>query len=776
MPGNKTQGFLCTWKIEKFNSIPDYKELKSPSFQIKKFCHSEWKLVLDPKKSVKSSERGKFKHFVSCYLELSRSSNIVEEIPVSFRFHLLCPKGNVFKTSKLFTEKKSLFKYPTSYYELIAVDTLKQEMSNWPEDTLTLCCLMESVLDYDSLSPTTSKTAITGCKLETNVCEYDSSFIWSLKESKSFKKYPLNIKEIKLGDITVKVIIKQRSGIYKFYLFSDINDERHHTLSWCAYLMKEKQIEKMISFGLRYFGDQQNVYDTGAEIDMNILQIDIEVKFDISCLASSLVNYCYADEKYDIETQSMSLELFKSGRTSEEESVYCLQQNFSKLLVDKEFTDVQFRVDNEMMTGHKNILACRSPVFAAMFDQQMTENNTGIVDIVDVEAKTFSSFLEYIYTGSVEKMDEELALNLLVVADKYDVPSLAKKCSLLLMSVLSNRNLCKVLLIADMVHQKELKSFVVEFILKNSTSILSSPEWLQIVLKNNALATELLLLISKKLDEKSKMSEVSSEEASWDCSSCLSENNGDKDKCASCSAAQIDKINKNNIDLSLKKTLWVCSSCPALNVGDEAKCTICDGVQESKRSASTAQPSITTFENNLSSTPAMPFQFGSQPTIATSTPTIGFGGAASSAFAFGNKPETVNSLQPAASSTQMPVPAFGSAPTQLMFGNSTTPAFGKQTPGGFNFGLPTSSNSTPVFQFGVEKKQATPQSGFSLGTPSQDTMNQNFQPQFNISTPPSFNFGATSSAGPFQFVPSSDSSQAASAGPRKIRKACRRMK
>ncbi|XP_015906010.1 protein maternal effect lethal 26 [Parasteatoda tepidariorum] len=376
-------------------------------------------------------------------------------------------------------------------------------MSNWPEDTFTLCCLMESVLDYDSLSLTTSKTAVTGCKLETNISKYDSSFTWSSKESKGLKKYPLNIKEIKLGDITVKVIITKRYGFCKLYLVSDVNDKRHHALFWRICFAKEKQIER----SLCNFSEEKNVYYTGAEIEKYNIQNEIKVMFYITYLAHSLMNYCYTDEKYDIETQSISLELFKIGRTSEEESVYCLQQNFSKLLLDKIFTDVKLRVDDEIMTAHKNVLACRSPVFAAMFEQQMTENNTGIVDIVDVEAKTFSSFLEYIYTGSVKKIDEELALNLLVVADKYDVPSLAKKCSLFLMSVLSNNNLCKVLLIADMVNQKELKSFVVEFILKNSTNILSSPEWLQLVTKNNTLATELLLLISKKFDEQSKISE-----------------------------------------------------------------------------------------------------------------------------------------------------------------------------------------------------------------------------------------------------------------------------
>ncbi|XP_015920945.2 nuclear pore complex protein Nup153 isoform X2 [Parasteatoda tepidariorum] len=309
-----------------------------------------------------------------------------------------------------------------------------------------------------------------------------------------------------------------------------------------------------------------------------------------------------------------------------------------------------------------------------------------------------------------------------------------------------------------------------------------------------------------------------SAEASWECSSCRVKNNSDKTTCSSCGTLRQEKsisgftfkgtndAKSNTSALNFKavattsspssgftfnapstttaaSTGFTFSATPASSTGNfvfgaksEATTASTPSFAFGSGSASTAKPSITTFENNLSSTPAVPFQFGNQPTIATSAPTIGFGGAASSAFAFGNKPETVNSLQPAASSTQMPVPAFGSAPTQPMFGNSTTPAFGKQAPGGFNFGLPTSSNSTPVFQFGVEKKQATPQSGFSFGTPSQDAMNQNFQPQFNISTPQSFNFGATSSAGPFQFAASSDSSQATSAGPRKIRKAFRRMK
>ena len=62
--------------------------------------------------------------------------------------------------------------------------------------------------------------------------------------------------------------------------------------------------------------------------------------------------------------------------------------------------------------------ALRSDVFSAMFQHQMTENQSNKVDIKDLTPNGVKLMLEFIYSG---KFDEnvETAMELLPAADKY---------------------------------------------------------------------------------------------------------------------------------------------------------------------------------------------------------------------------------------------------------------------------------------------------------------------------------------------------------------------
>lgn len=142
-------------------------------------------------------------------------------------------------------------------------------------------------------------------------------------------------------------------------------------------------------------------------------------------------------------------------------------------------------------------------------------------------------------------------------------------------------------------------------------------------------------------------------------------------------------------------------------------------------------------------------------------------------FTFNNKTENNNTT------SQNPTLTFGSTMTSV-FGNTTQPTFdGSDKPAntGFNFGAPASS----VFQFGssgnTEKKRSATASGFSFGTPAPSETNNSLSTGFNMNTPPSFNFGASSTpTGPFQFAASAPARPASqNTAPRKIRKALRRV-
>jgi len=94
--------------------------------------------------------------------------------------------------------------------------------------------------------------------------------------------------------------------------------------------------------------------------------------------------------------------------------------------VDREITDVEFLVGQEVFGAHRSLLSARSPVFAAMFASEMKEAKTGQVRIDDVDPATFQQFLKFLYAGMFEC--SSMNRDLFKVADKYGVETLMELC------------------------------------------------------------------------------------------------------------------------------------------------------------------------------------------------------------------------------------------------------------------------------------------------------------------------------------------------------------
>ncbi|GAB2289802.1 hypothetical protein Dimus_024106 [Dionaea muscipula] len=89
--------------------------------------------------------------------------------------------------------------------------------------------------------------------------------------------------------------------------------------------------------------------------------------------------------------------------------------------------------------ANKFVLASRSPVFKAMFETMMDESISGIIKISDVTHDSLHAFVNYLYTTDV-CLDEKIASDLLVLADKYRVKQLNELCQEYLVSNLNLDN------------------------------------------------------------------------------------------------------------------------------------------------------------------------------------------------------------------------------------------------------------------------------------------------------------------------------------------------
>nr|XP_042903336.1 speckle-type POZ protein B-like [Parasteatoda tepidariorum] len=173
-----------------------------------------------------------------------------------------------------------------------------------------------------------------------------------------------------------------------------------------------------------------------------------------------------------------------------------LQKDLRKMLLEKGHTDLNLHAGNKIIPVHKCLLSARSPVFSAMFKRDMMENQTGVVDIPDVESEVLRSFVEYLYTDIFSNTDFDHVLNLLLAADKYQVNSLKERCSKILISKISTENIYEVISVADLVNQVALKQLALNYIKTNKMTIIQSPEWSEWVERNMKLAIEILTKLS----------------------------------------------------------------------------------------------------------------------------------------------------------------------------------------------------------------------------------------------------------------------------------------
>jgi speckle-type POZ protein len=130
-------------------------------------------------------------------------------------------------------------------------------------------------------------------------------------------------------------------------------------------------------------------------------------------------------------------------------SINCLDElstQLEELFDSMSSSDVHFNVRGRDFSAHKNILAARSKVFAAMFKHPTKENSTNQIEIEDIEPEVFDQLLRFIYTGKVplEKL-ETMVIGLFIAADKYLMDGLKMKCENYLLHHMSPDN-CVVLL------------------------------------------------------------------------------------------------------------------------------------------------------------------------------------------------------------------------------------------------------------------------------------------------------------------------------------------
>ncbi|XP_029199937.2 BTB/POZ domain-containing protein 2-like [Acropora millepora] len=167
------------------------------------------------------------------------------------------------------------------------------------------------------------------------------------------------------------------------------------------------------------------------------------------------------------------------GKTIGERCAFALT---NELLSDVKFVagERESTTDNErrVIAAHKFVLSISSPVFLAMFYGEMAETSE-VIQLPDTDYDSLLEFFRFLYSDEV-KLTGDNVMQLLYLANKYMVPSLADRCTEYIQNNLDQTNVLCVLSNAQKFEEETLVQRCWEFIDKKTEDIVKADEFFEL--------------------------------------------------------------------------------------------------------------------------------------------------------------------------------------------------------------------------------------------------------------------------------------------------------
>uniref|UniRef100_A0A6V7I2R9 BTB domain-containing protein n=1 Tax=Bracon brevicornis TaxID=1563983 RepID=A0A6V7I2R9_9HYME len=147
-------------------------------------------------------------------------------------------------------------------------------------------------------------------------------------------------------------------------------------------------------------------------------------------------------------------------------------RSFEELMCDKDMasSDVNILCGSKVFPAHRMVLAIHSSVFTAMFqDKHLSESQHSVIRITDVSPEVIEEMLNFMYNDRVD--NEDLALELLYLSERYELKRLKAKCQLMCIRNIHQVNAVDLLISADCCNAKELKQQALKFITENEFEV-----------------------------------------------------------------------------------------------------------------------------------------------------------------------------------------------------------------------------------------------------------------------------------------------------------------
>ena len=173
-----------------------------------------------------------------------------------------------------------------------------------------------------------------------------------------------------------------------------------------------------------------------------------------------------------------------------------MEETIRNLCFDNEFSDIKIICEGKEFPCHKLLLSLRSSVFKAMLSSDLKISNAeeeSTLKIEDISAGTMSQFIKFLYTDELNS--EDIDVNLLIAANKYDLKRLVNICVKHLGSIIEVTNVMEITFTAYLIDNDQLLQKASKFISNNIGAIKKPDQWDQITKNYPHIATKVMNLI-----------------------------------------------------------------------------------------------------------------------------------------------------------------------------------------------------------------------------------------------------------------------------------------
>jgi len=169
------------------------------------------------------------------------------------------------------------------------------------------------------------------------------------------------------------------------------------------------------------------------------------------------------------------------------------------------FTDSCLVIGGVRFYVHRVLLCMQSEYFRSMLaggfrESVLAGEAGGEVEIPDVAAETFYYVMEYVYTNFVQDLEQDMALDLLCVADQLLMQNLKNLCARQIVRFVDCTNVVEFLQVADLYSSILLREFCEELIEQNLDELMHSEELKEYLTGDGASVPLLKEKIKDKLD------------------------------------------------------------------------------------------------------------------------------------------------------------------------------------------------------------------------------------------------------------------------------------